>query len=160
MARSNVKLPKSPLLRLLVLATLLVLGYVGQGIVPDDSPQEPGTAAARANAGEATILEAFRAKRSDFFVEVGGDVKATLRDDNKGSRHQKFILRLASGHTVLVSHNIDLAPRIDALRRGDRVRVRGEYEWNEQGGVIHWTHHDPQGRRAGGWIDHEGRRYK
>jgi hypothetical protein len=48
-------------------------------------------------------------------------VKAILRDDNEGSRHQKFILSLDNGLTVLVAHNIDLAPRIDHLRKGDRV---------------------------------------
>jgi len=61
---------------------------------------------------------------------------------------------------VLVSHNIDLAPRIDGLRTGDRVDVRGEYEWNARGGVIHWTHHDPQGRHPGGWLRHRGRLYQ
>ena len=30
----------------------------------------------------------------------------------------------------------------------------------ERGGVLHWTHHDPDGRRPGGWLEHEGRRYR
>lgn len=106
------------------------------------------------------ILAAFEAGRSDVEVECGGVVIRTLPDDNSGSRHQRFVLEIAPGHTVLISHNIDLAPRIDGLQRGDLVRFRGEYEFNDRGGVVHWTHADPQGRRAGGWLEHEGRQYR
>ena len=83
-----------------------------------------------------------------------------LRDDLKGSRHQRFLLRLSNDQTLLVAHNIDLAPRIDGLRVGDSVSFYGEYEWNDEGGVIHWTHHDPAGRHADGWLRHEGRMYQ
>lgn len=102
----------------------------------------------------------FRDKQSDEIVVVSGEVIKLLADDLKGSRHQKFILSLSSGHTVLISHNIDLAPRINVLREGDRVKVKGEYEYTEKGGVIHWTHHDPNGRHEGGWIEHEQKRYE
>lgn len=93
-------------------------------------------------------------------VESSGTVTRLLADDNDGSRHQRFILRLASGQTVLVAHNIDLAPRIPALAVGDAVDFRGEYVANPQGGVIHWTHRDPQGRHSGGWLRHAGREYR
>jgi hypothetical protein len=54
---------------------------------------------------------------------------------------------------VLVAHNIDLAERVP-LRQNARLRLRGRYEWNERGGVIHWTHHDPDGLGPGGWVQH------
>ena len=110
-------------------------------------------------ATDGVIEELYAANRSGVMVESGGEVTRVLSDDVEGSRHQRFIVRLASGHTVLISHNIDLAPRIDGITTGDRVEFRGQYEWNGRGGVVHWTHHDPDGDRSGGWIEHAGHTY-
>lgn len=106
------------------------------------------------------LQEAFEQRRSNLQVEGRGVVEKLLPDDNKGSRHQRFVLRLAHGQTLLVAHNIDLAPRIDGLQVGDEVRFFGEYEWNDKGGVLHWTHHDPDRTHVGGWLEHRGRRYE
>ena len=106
------------------------------------------------------IAEAYRAQRSDVQVRGSGTVKKVLKDDLDGSRHQRFLLRLDNSQTLLVAHNIDLAPRIDNLSEGDRVAFFGEYEWNNQGGVLHWTHHDPGGRHPDGWLRHRGRTYQ
>lgn len=107
-----------------------------------------------------TVESLFAAERSDTWLTVDGQVDRVLSDDNEGSRHQRFILRTASGHTVLVAHNIDLAPRVPAIREGDPIRVYGEYEWTDRGGVVHWTHHDPDGDIAGGWVEYRGQRYR
>jgi hypothetical protein len=93
-------------------------------------------------------------------VEASGVVERVLPDDNSGSRHQRFIVRLASGQTLLIAHNIDIAPRVAGLARGDTVSFSGLYEANDKGGVVHWTHHDPSGRHSAGWIEHEGHRYQ
>ncbi len=98
--------------------------------------------------------------RSGQQVKGSGRVVRILADDNEGSRHQRFILEMSPGQTLLVAHNIDLAPRISSLSTGDTVEFYGEYETNPQGGVIHWTHHDPQGRHVAGWLEHRGRRYQ
>jgi hypothetical protein len=87
-------------------------------------------------------------------------VSRLLADDLEGQRHQRFILEMASGQTVLVTHNTDIAPRVDGLQEGDRVRFKGEYVWNQKGGVVHWTHHDPDGRHAAGWLQHNGKTYQ
>jgi cold shock CspA family protein len=108
------------------------------------------------SAADQVISNAYQAQQSG--VQVGGEgvVQRVLSDDDDGSRHQRFILRLASGQTLLIAHNIDIAPRLDSLRSGDRVAFRGQYEWNAEGGVIHWTHHDPEGQHASGWLSYNG----
>ena len=99
-------------------------------------------------------------RRSSTQVQGSGTVTRVLSDDNDGSRHQRFILRLASGESLLIAHNIDLAPRVTGLNVGDRVSFNGEYEWNDRGGVIHWTHDDRRGSHIDGWVEHNGRRYQ
>ncbi len=109
---------------------------------------------------DSLLAQAFRDQRSDLQVQGEGRVVKVLPDDRKGSRHQRFILELGTGQTLLVAHNIDLAPRVEGLREGDRVEFYGEYEWNAKGGVLHWTHHDPRGRHPGGWLRHNGQTYQ
>ncbi|MFA0016062.1 DUF3465 domain-containing protein [Vibrio lentus] len=111
-------------------------------------------------ANDVLLKQAYESHQSDVQVRGSGTVSRILPDDNKGSRHQKFILRLDSKQTVLVAHNIDLAPRIQGLGKGDRVEFYGEYEWNKKGGVIHWTHRDPNNRHAHGWLKHNGNVYE
>ncbi len=68
-----------------------------------------------------------------------------LPDDNSGSRYQKFKIKLTNGQTMLVAHNIDIATRVSGLSEGDSIMFSGQYEWNEKGGVLHWTHRDSNG---------------
>jgi len=109
---------------------------------------------------DSPIGRAFASGASDIQVEGEGTVIRVLPDDLNGPRHQRFIVQLASGQTLLMTHNIDIAPRIDGLKVDDSVSFNGEYVWNEKGGVIHWTHHDPQGRHVAGWVVHNGKTYK
>ena len=107
-----------------------------------------------------TLQDAYNNHKSDIQVQGVGTVVRILSDDNKGSRHQKFILKLSSGQTILIAHNIDLAPRINSISNGDQVQFYGEYEWNKKGGVVHWTHKDPNGYHIGGWLKHKGKTYQ
>jgi len=106
------------------------------------------------------LQSAFNNRLSDLQVNGSGIVIKLLPDDNIGSRHQKFILQLSSRQTLLVAHNIDLAPRINTLSNGDKVEFYGEYAWNQKGGVIHWTHRDPNGYHVDGWLKYNGRTYQ
>lgn len=110
--------------------------------------------------GDEALEQAFQNRQSNLQIGGSGKVIKILPDDLKGSRHQKFILKLVSGQTLLIAHNIDLAPRISSIKIGEQVEFYGEYEWNSKGGVIHWTHHDPKGRHEDGWLIHNGKTYK
>jgi hypothetical protein len=137
-------------LPLLIVAGLVFYQYYHTG-------NETGIAGLQS--GGDAVEQAFAAQHSGVWLETRGRVSRVLRDDNEGARHQKFILELDGGHSVLVAHNIDLARRIPA-REGLSLTVHGRYEWNDRGGVIHWTHHDPDGREPGGWIEVEDVRYE
>lgn len=120
------------------------------------APQSTGSA----SGSDEVFARAFEQRTSNIQVEGQGVVRRVLPDDDDGRRHQRFIVTLASGQTLLIAHNIELAPRVVGLREGDMVSFSGEYEWNAQGGVIHWTHRDPRKRHPAGWIKHDGETYQ
>ena len=140
--------------RLLTLAVLLIGGYFANYFI------EPPANNLNDGSNTSTVADLYQQGRSDVQIQVHGHVSRVLADDTKGSQHQRFIIKLNDNNTVLVAHNIDLAPRVANLKTGDAVTVFGEYEWNQQGGVLHWTHHDPAQRHIDGWIEHNGKRYQ
>ena len=112
-------------------------------------------------ANASPILDkAYQEKKSDVQVQGLGKIIKVLSDDNKGSRHQRFIIKTSSNLTILVAHNIDLASRVENIKEGDEIEFYGEYEWNNKGGVLHWTHHDPRKKHTDGWLKHKGVIYK
>ena len=115
---------------------------------------------AHAQSSDELIQKAYQNHQSDVQVKGKGTVIKILSDDLKGSRHQRFILKLKSGQTLLVAHNIDLAPRINGLAKNTTIEFYGEYEWNSKGGILHWTHRDPAGRHAHGWLKYNGKMYQ
>ncbi len=148
---------------ILLIAVVALREFAGIDLLADaPAPAVPEHAdpADGSRVSETALLERlYREQVSDIMITLTGEVIKTLPDDNDGSRHQRFILRISPDRTVLIAHNIDLAERLP-LREGDSVTVRGEYEWTQQGGTMHWTHHDPKGWRDGGWIEHAGIRYE
>jgi len=122
--------------------------------------REDDPASATKTLNDDQFAQAFDDQADGVQLKGSGEVIAVLPDDNKGSRHQKFLVRLSSGQTLLVAHNIDLAPRVADLSKGDQVSFYGEYVWTPKGGVMHWTHHDPAARHQSGWIEKDGIRYE
>ncbi|SUA36208.1 Protein of uncharacterised function (DUF3465) [Neisseria zoodegmatis] len=127
-----------------------------QPSLPHTETSSPASPSINQQSADDILQTAFERRQSNIQITGSGTVSKTLPDDNKGSRHQRFILKLNSGQSLLVAHNIDLAPKIKGLKKGDTVAFYGEYEWSEKGGVIHWTHHDPQGKHPDGWLKHNG----
>ena len=109
---------------------------------------------------KATTKSSYNIPASGSQFSGNGRVTRVLSDDNIGSRHQRFILTLPSSQTILIAHNIDIAPRVPSLRVGDTISFNGIYERNSKGGVVHWTHRDPNGRHAAGWLKKNGRTYQ
>jgi hypothetical protein len=106
------------------------------------------------------IASAFKNKQNGIQVIQKGEIIAVLLDDTKGERHQRIVIELANKQTLLIAHNIDIAPRIPHPQTGKVLRFCGEYKWNYEGGVIHFTHRDPQKKHADGWLEYEGKRYE
>lgn len=158
--------------KLLLIAVIAVAGYVGLTQYESLSSDNPvsinknyvdlssNDKVGIGKTSDSVLANAFANETSNLQIEGKGTVAKILPDDTDGSRHQRFILRLDSGQTILFAHNIDLAPRINSLREGDAIMFNGEYAWNPKGGVIHWTHNDPSGRHTAGWLKHDGKIYQ
>ncbi len=152
-----------------VVVAVLALLAVGSGrfaagppaAVATSSPAVAGAGATRSPGGSAQdpVRVLFEQQRSGVEVQGTGVVSRILPDDDDGSRHQKFLLTTPSGVSILIAHNIDIAPRLDGLSKGDRVDFLGDYEWSDKGGTVHWTHHDPSGRHQAGWLRWNGRTF-
>ncbi|HZU14928.1 MAG TPA: DUF3465 domain-containing protein [Chloroflexota bacterium] len=100
---------------------------------------------------------AFAVHASGRWLTVHATVSRLLPDSDGRYRHQRFIVRCRSGQTLLIVNDISIGQRVP-VARGDAVTVRGQYVWDAEGGLIHFTHHDPAGG-TGGWILRHGRVY-
>ena len=119
----------------------------------------PACAAATPDNG--AIQRDYAERRSIVEVTAQGVVTAVLADDTGPSGpHQRFIIRLGgTTQTVLIDNNLTVGQRVP-VAPADLVTVHGEYVWNAEGGLIHYTHHDPAPGHEGGWIDRNGVRYQ
>jgi hypothetical protein len=108
------------------------------------------------------LCDAYSAQRSHVEVVADGTVTRVLGvAPGRVSPHEGFLLRLASGCSLVVrvEANTDFTGPIP-MAEGQRVAVKGEYEFYPRGGVVHWTHRDPRGRHEGGYIQTGGQLYE
>ncbi len=131
-----------------------------QANTQNQSTEQVQPVSARANMDAGAITEAFGAHRNLPQVQGSGIVVKLLKDDTKGLQHQKFLLKISDNITILIAHNIDLAPRVDDIQEGGVIEFKGEYIYTPKGGTVHWTHKDPRGNHQPGYLKHNGKTYE
>jgi hypothetical protein len=73
------------------------------------------------------IEAAFANQDSGISVTVKGNITRILGDDTVGVRHQRFIIELSNGQTLLIEHSIDIAPRVQGINVGSVLYAHGDY---------------------------------
>jgi hypothetical protein len=150
---------KKPLLKIILLALLAVCSaFLSK--YSNNLTHKPLSQSVNSELTDLGVIKnAFDNQQSNFQVKQVGMVVKILRDDEHSPRHQRFLVQLDSGQKLLIAHNIDLAARVDGLKVGTAISFYGEYDWNNKGGVVHWTHRDPKGLHPSGWLLYNNRKY-
>ena len=118
--------------------------------------------AAQTAPDNAAVCAAYSGARSHVEVVADGSVTRVLGvQAGRVSPHEGFLMRLGSSCALIVrvEANTDFTGSIP-IANGQRVVVKGEYEFYPRGGVIHWAHRDPRGRHEGGFVQTAGRIYE
>ncbi len=126
---------------------------------PTSTPAGQTGQSPSAGFGDAEAIRAQQLQLVKVPITVTAPVKKMLKYDDKGLPHEKFLMVLSNGTTLLVAHDTKMAPYVP-VQPGDTVTVHGEFIWNEKGGLIHWTHHSDTPKHQGGYIDFNGKRYE
>lgn len=79
----------------------------------------------------------------------------------RSDAHEGFLMRVECAQPVIVRVEANTSfTGTFALQRGTNASVKGEYETDPRGGVIHWTHRDPRGRHPDGYVRVGGATYQ
>lgn len=116
------------------------------------SPHGESVASARKfiDAGCAAPYGLFIRHESGQWITVAGRFDRRYPDANGRLTHQRFVMSCANGLHLLVVNDVSIGMRVPFVRLA-RVVVRGQYEWDSQGGLLHFTHRSDSGG-VGGWI--------
>lgn len=155
------------LIQIIILISLAVTGKLSTQFKHQNEPVHTASVADTVSQTDSLpdtdmklFQEAYDNQRSNFQVKQSAKIIKVLKDDNDGLKHQRFLVELASGQKLLIAHNIELAPRVENPQPGKTITFNGEYEWNNKGGVVHWTHHDPNRSHPAGWLRYQGKQYQ
>ena len=135
-------------LRYLGVAVALLLATACNG-----QPEKPNNA---------QICQLYAGQGSGVEVIATGTVARVLGDRRGPSgEHEGYLLQTDGDCDLLlrVETNEDLTGHVP-LHEGERVVVKGEYEFAPEGGVVHWTHRDPRGRHINGYVYAGGQYYR
>lgn len=105
------------------------------------------------------IIQAQSQQARKVELTVTAPIKKLLREEDYREPHQRFLLILSNGTTVLVANDLKYGT-FAPVQEGNVVRIHGEYIWNEKGGVLHWTHKSDEPNHESGYIDFNGMRYQ
>ncbi|MGI8847132.1 MAG: DUF3465 domain-containing protein [Candidatus Dormibacteria bacterium] len=104
----------------------------------------------------------YDASRNHAVTEVSVQGTVThLQADSTSSvdgPHQRFNIDVGHGLTCQVIHNLSLAPRVP-VQTGNTVTVKGQFEPDPAGCVIHYTHHTTSSHHESGYIELNGQTY-
>lgn len=114
------------------------------------------TAQREGRVGCASVRQSFDHGQSGVWLALTARVTRLLPDAYGKYQHQRFIVACSSGLTVEIVNDVSVGRRAP-VSPGDQISVRGEYIWNPEGGLIHFTHHGGSGE--GGWILLRGKIY-
>lgn len=143
----------------ILMTTLVAVLGMGEGTPVLVEPMSEGAIAQHAAKQSSDALDnlpleqTFDHRFTEVQVLVSGQVVSILPEE---PAYQRFMLELPNGQQVMVTHNIGLGTPITNLQMGDRVQVFGLYEWDQEGGKISQTYHDPSGQQVDGWVEHDG----
>jgi len=112
-------------------------------------PTSLAEARAASRIGCASVATAYRDHRAFLWLTLAAHAVEVLPDSFGRYQHQRFLIRCRTGQQVLIVNDVTVGQRVP-VKPGDPVAVRGEYIWNRQGGLIHFTHSSAGGEQ--GWI--------
>lgn len=119
--------------------------------------RSPTTPAGPTASGCRAVHTDYTLHRSRVWVTLAAVVTRLLSDSHGQYVHQRFIVRCPAGQTVLIVNDVSIGQRAP-VSLGGTVQVKGQYIWDSQGGLVHFTHHDYAGGE-GGWIIWRGHTY-
>ena len=82
------------------------------------------------------IVHAWSNRNSNLVVEIEGRVVRLLPEQEFYGRQQQFLIKLENGHQLKVSHDLEFSSGVP-VKVSSQVRLKGEYDWSEGGGIIH-----------------------
>jgi hypothetical protein len=110
----------------------------------------------------AQVCSLYASGSSGVEVIAQGTVLGILGMHNGPSgEHEGFFLKLNQECDLMlrVETNVDITGPVP-IQNGETVTVKGQFEDDAEGGVIHWTHHDPRGRHVSGYVEANGKLYQ
>jgi Protein of unknown function (DUF3465) len=151
-------LSRNPVIAAMTAATLLLSGCGVATHFAGATVTKTGiTQAQKAKKAKKNVEEPVTPSANKDWKLVEGEVSKLLPDDNSGSRHQHFLVKVTPKQTIKIAHNIDLAAYVP-VKVGDKVEIKCEYIKASPYDVAHWTHYDPRGGE-GGYIKLNGKIY-